>query len=240
MNLPVIGGAGHVGTILRPALEAHHTCRYLDLKPIEEAGQRSLVGDVNDEGVLWRALQGIEAILWVAMGTRPGAGAESCYDTDAAFDVNVGGLYRTLTLARRAGITRFVYTSSMSVYRSMHDRTRQPVTEGYPPDAWSAYGVTKHLGEIIGRTWAAQEPGASFIGLRIVVPRTPEDWPGNSYVAGKSWSSMGPGDLRRLFLAALDANTPGAHIVQASGDLGGAACSHEKVFQLLGWLPVGE
>lgn len=239
MKLLVIGGAGHVGSILRPALEARHTCFYLDLKPIPEAGERSFVGDLNDDGVLRQTLNGMDAVLWVAMGTRLGAGAESCYDTDAAFDVNVGGLYRTLNMACQAGITRFVYTSSLSVYRSMHDRSRQPITEGYPPDAWSAYGVTKHLGELMGRTWSSQVPGSIFVGLRIVVPRTEEEWPGNQYVAGKSWSSMGPNDLRRLFLAALEADTPGAHIVQASGDLGGAACSHEQAFRLLGWQPQG-
>src|SRR5688500_10717394 len=96
MNLLVIGGAGHVGSILRPALEARHSCRYLDLKLIPEAGERSIVGDLNDEAVLQQAVSGMDAILWMAMGVRPGAGAETCNDTDAAFGVNVRGLYRTL------------------------------------------------------------------------------------------------------------------------------------------------
>ena len=239
MNLLIIGGAGHVGSILRPALEAQHTCRYLDLQPIPEAADRSIVGDLNDEAVLLQALAGIDCVVWAAMGTRPGEGAGSCYDTDAAFDVNVRGLYQTLEAMRQAGIARFVYTSSLSVYRSLHDRTRQPITEGYPPDVWHAYGVTKHLGELMGQTWAAQQPGAIFLSLRIVVPRTDEEWPGNEYVPGKSWSSLGPQDLRRLFLAALAFDTPGAHFVQASGDMGGSVCCHERVFNLLGWQPQG-
>ena len=32
MKLLIIGGAGYVGSILQPALDAEHECRYLDLK----------------------------------------------------------------------------------------------------------------------------------------------------------------------------------------------------------------
>ena len=70
-----------------PALEAAHTCRYLDLQPIPEAADRSIVGDLNDEAVLRQALEGIDAVVWAAMGTRPGEGRTTRTSVAMACDV---------------------------------------------------------------------------------------------------------------------------------------------------------
>ena len=48
-----IGGAGYVGVILRPTLEEHHDCTFMDLRPVAGARGPCLIGpefDVNVRG----------------------------------------------------------------------------------------------------------------------------------------------------------------------------------------------
>jgi nucleoside-diphosphate-sugar epimerase len=238
MKVLVIGGAGYVGSIVRPALEAAHTCRYLDLKPLPDAAARSIVGDVNDPEVVEQAVQDIDAIVWLAMGMKPGMGTKGCNDLDAAFEVNVRGLYRVLFAADEAGVRRFVYASSLSVYRGLK-RNPAPITEELEPDAWRSYGITKRIGEYLGHAWLQHQPEAVFVALRLMWPRNEADWPGNEYRPGKKWYPIGPNDLRRVFLAALECAQPGAHSVQVTGDLGGEYVPNARATELLGWKPLG-
>ena len=56
----------------------------------------------------------------------------------------------------------------------------------------------------------------------------------------KKFHGLGPLDTRRLFLAALNCSTPGAHIVQAAGDVNGEKFPSDKAYEVLGWRPRGE
>lgn len=239
MKVLVIGGAGYVGSILRPALEAEHFCRYLDLKPIAGSEDRCVVGDLNNPVVLDRALTGMDAVVWVAMGIKQDADrGRGCLDLDASFDVNVRGFYRVVSTAANLGIRRFVYASSLSVYRSIRRRGSM-LDESSTPDAWKPYGITKRMGEFIGQALVQQNPAATFIGLRLMWPRSDADWPGNEYVPGKDWYPIGPNDLRRLFLAALACPHPGAHMMQATGDLEGGFVPNDEATRVIGWKPQG-
>jgi len=260
MKLLVVGGAGYVGSILRPALEAEHDCRHLDIKPVEGAGPDSIVGDVDDEATARKALEGVEGILWVAMGVPTGPQKiEGCQNVNAAFDVNVRAFYRLLNFAHKISVRRVVYASSLSVYEHCNARGKYPLDESFEPDAFDPYGMTKRLGEIIGQTWALQQEERTFVALRLMWPRSDQDWPGNEYKRGRTssltrsghrvglegsgqaaaWHPTGPNDLRRLFLAALALERPGAFAIQASGDLEGLAFPFTQVKALLGWQPQG-
>ena len=50
MKVLVVGGAGYVGTILRPALDKEHQCVHFDLSPVPGAQERTIIGDVTDPG----------------------------------------------------------------------------------------------------------------------------------------------------------------------------------------------
>jgi len=240
MRLLVVGGAGYVGSILRPILEGNHSCRYFDLKPVPGAGERCIVGDVNDDVVVAQAMrEPVDALVWLAMGTRHGFQDGSEHELDHAFQVNVRGLYRVLSAAAAAGVRRYVHAGSMSVHARLCDPACFPITEASPDDAWEPYGMSKRIGEFIGRALVERHPDATFLSLRLMWPRNDEDWPGHEFRPGKSFYALGPNDLRRLFVAALAFERPGFHAVQASGDLGGDAFPNARVADLLGWQPEG-
>ena len=231
MKVLVVGAAGYVGSILRPALEREHDCTYFDRREISRAEDRMIVGDVNDEAKVRRAVEGIEAIIYAPLGVKPGT-QKDVGDIDASFGVNLRAWYRWLVIALEAGIRRFVYASSMSVYHSL-DRRR--TDETMPADAWSAYGTSKRLAETVCESAAQAHPDITIVALRMYWPRNDQDWPVNDVSF-----AQGPNDLRRLYLAALACDEPGAHIVQTTGDLDGSRHPHNAVAKLLGWTPEGK
>ena len=242
MNLLIIGGAGHVGSILRPALEADHNCIYFDRKPVTGAEQRSIVGDVNDDDAIVAAMTDIDAVLYLAMGVGQGgkvAGGKGVANINAAFDVNVRGLYRALRYAMEADIRKFIYASSLSVYRSL--KRNGHIDETIPPNAFDTYGLSKQLGERTCETAARMYPDATIISLRLMHPFDEQQW--QQYDGAKPYRGYfptGPNDLRRLFSAAIACDEPGSHIIQATGDTAGERYSHERARQTLGWQAVGE
>lgn len=235
MNLLIVGGAGYVGSLLRPTLEATHRCRYLDLRPVEGAEDRSVIGSVNDAEAVARAVDGQEALIYLAMGTVDGI-RQTVNDIDAAFGVNVQGLYRVLAQALAAGVRRVCVASSLSVY---HGPYPGRMDETHPADAWQPYGLSKRLGEFICEAAAPHYPDATFVVLRLILPRNEADWPEHRYdpMKGRNSFALGPEDTRRLFVKALELDAAGCHIVQATGDVTGTHLPNTRVHDLLGWQP---
>ena len=232
MNILVVGGAGHVGSILRPALEREHCCYYFDLKPIPGAESRSFVGNVRSDALVDRAIAGCDAIVYLALGIKPGSVANAT-DIDPAFSVNVGGWCRFLQSGLRAGVRRFVYASSMSVYQFCSHRV---VDEDSPANAWHSYGLSKRFGEELCRMAAGRHPDAVIIALRMYRPMTDEEWQRmrDTPVCYQNFV-QGPDDLRRLYLAALACNVPGAHILNTTGDVDAKRFPNTSATELLGW-----
>lgn len=238
MNVLIVGGAGHVGTILRPALEPAYNCRYLDLHPVEGAEDRTVVGDVNDETAVTRAVEGQQALVYLAMGVAMQSnGQRSVSDVDAAFDVNVRGFYRVLALALQAGVQRVCLASTLSVYKRL-DRVT-PVDEMVPADSWEPYGLSKRVGEFLCQAASQRYPEATIVALRLMRPTNEADWPQVRFDPAKKrrLGATGPQDIRRLFLRALELDRPGCHIVQATGDITDQRLPNHRVRELLGWLP---
>ena len=229
MKVLFVEAAGHVGSILRPALEREHECTYFDRLPVSGAEARTVVADVNDEEEVRSALVGIEAVIYAPLGIKPGT-TKDVSDMDASFTVNVRGWYRLLSIALEAGVRRFVYASSMSVYRQLDQR----IDERTPPDAWEGYGLSKRLAESVCQAAAQTYPDVTIVACRMYLPQSEKDWPTN-----ENPFATGPNDLRRLYLAALTCDEPGAHILQTTGDLEASRYSHNAVTELLGWAPDG-
>lgn len=235
MNVLIVGGGGYVGSNLRPALEAEHQCRHFDINPIPGADPSSIVGDVRDVPLARKACQGMDAVVYLAMGGLKDKSAI----IRTSFDVNVQGVYVFLDAAAQAGVRTFVYTSTLSVYQNPH----RPMTEDIPPDQFEAYGLTKYLGEVICERAARQFPRMCIVALRLMYPRSEKDFPKFRYdpaLGAENMSALGPNDARRLYLAAVACRKPGVHIVQATGDLEQLRYPHTRVQELLGWLPRGD
>lgn len=259
MHLLLIGGAGHLGSIVRPALEREHTCRYLDIKPVPGAADRTIIGSVNDDEAMRKALEGIDVALYMALGvgepfTPPGLSHPSPHhNPDVAMNVNVLGVYRMLMHGLEMGVRRYVHASSLSVYEGAGKP--YPVDETHPLDAWTPYGLTKRLAEDVCHAATQRYPDASILALRLVLPMSDEqwaerearrqEWAAQQEVEGTQGSrrrrshALGPEDARRLYQAAVRFDQPGFHPVQTSGDVAGEDISHDRVCKLIGWKPEG-
>lgn len=237
MKVLIVGGAGYVGQIVVPYLEKFFDCWHFDIKPVQGAEQRTLVADVGNEDAVQQAVADKEAVLYLAMGW--GKNKKDMLDCNVigpAFDVNVRGLYRFLYYGLAAGVKRFVYASTLSVYKNFWGFR---VTEAAPADSWYPYGLSKRVGEFICQCASQEYPDRTISALRLILPRNEQDWPAHRYnpQLPRNSCAIGPNDTRRLFEAALRLDKPGFHLAQASGDMEGRQIPNDRVFELLGWKP---
>jgi len=118
----VPGGAGYVGAILIPKLLARgHHVRVFDTYAYGQpfapftgaAGLTEIVGDVRDRELVTRSLEGCDAVIHLACISN-----DPSFELDPAYgkSVNFDCFAPLVTAAKRAGVRRFVYASSSSVY----------------------------------------------------------------------------------------------------------------------------
>lgn len=162
----VTGGAGYVGSVLVPRLLAEgHNVKVIDLylygKEIfaEHRGSRltEIQGDIRDPLVVAEAMKGCDAVIHLA-----------CISNDPSFDLDPSlgksinyDCFRPLVKASKtAGVERFVYASSSSVY-GVKDVPN--VTEDEPLDPLTDYSKYKALCEGV----LAEERAPGFTTLTV-------------------------------------------------------------------------
>jgi dihydroflavonol-4-reductase len=147
----VTGGTGFVGShVVRALVAAGHTPRVLRrqtsrMDALEGlAGYGPVIGDVLDPASLDAAMDGCEWVFHVA--------AVSDYwrqDVGWLYKVNVDGTRHVLAAAKRAGVSRLVFTSSAAAVGFREDGfpADETVTFNQPPGAFP-YAHSKFLAEI--------------------------------------------------------------------------------------------
>jgi len=244
MKVLIVGGAGYVGSILRPGFEAEHECSYFDIHPVPGRESRTTVAEVTDIEAAQRALDGMDAVVYLAMGT----GCREKFNVSGprtdislpgpAFSVNVGGIFNFLHEGLPRGVRKFVYASSLSVFTP--EAPSHKLMDDAPPNAWHGYGVSKRAAEAVLQMAAQHEPAGVYVALRLMAPRRLEDFANREPWKDRPCPHLGPLDTTRLFLAALACPHPGAHLIQATGDLEEKFYEHRRARVLLGWSPRGE
>lgn len=242
MRVLIVGAAGYVANIVRPALEAAHTCCYFDFRDVPGAGERMINGDVNDQAAVENAVAGFDSIIYLALGVQKGGRISEQYknvrDIGAAFGVNTQGLYRFLAAGLAAGVTHFIYGDSLSVFQGLNGT--KGISDDTPTNAWDPYGMSKRLGEALCEAAGEQYPESTILALRMIHPLNDEHWPDGGCLPERMRRfSQGPNDLGRLFLAALAYRVPGVQFINTTGDLSGELLPNTKASQLLGWKPEG-
>ena len=117
-------------------------------------------GDILQRDVLDAAMKDVDGVfhlaaLWLL----------HCRDyPEAAFETNVRGTFQVIQAAIRAGVQRFIYSSSASVYGNALET---PMTEEHPYNNDTFYGATKIAGEHLLKALATQH-GLSWAGLRYM------------------------------------------------------------------------
>lgn len=244
MKVLLIGGSGHVGSFLTPYLLRHHDVRVLDLQPPRHAGLEYVAGSATDPDALRRALQGVDAFIWLVMRHGQGGSVttQNLPTIMENYDVNTKGLHLLLYIAQEVGVMRGVYTSTMSVHYRKRDS--YPGEELVPLDTPSVYGLTKGFGELICQ-YFARWFGMNLIALRITGPRTREQWLEERrhprvYPDGSRIYVTDEEDLAEAYLRSLEAVQTGHGRFDAvfiAGDERETEHNLSKARRLLGWEP---
>ncbi|TPV96812.1 MAG: NAD-dependent epimerase/dehydratase family protein [Myxococcales bacterium FL481] len=163
----VTGGAGYVGSALVPAL-LDHGCRVnvLDLylygtDLFAEQRGRALTefpGDIRDPELCVRALAGVDTVVHLACISN-----DPSYDLDPQLgrSINFDAFRPLVHAAKRAGVRRFIYASSSSVYGV---KTDSAVTEDLPLEPLTDYSKFKAECETV--LAAEREPGFETVIVR--------------------------------------------------------------------------
>jgi nucleoside-diphosphate-sugar epimerase len=245
MKVLLVGGSGHVGSFITPYLKQQHDLRVLDLRPPRHAGVEFVEGSVTDPAALKTALTGVDAFIWLVM-RKPQGGSFRDQDVETIaenYEVNCKGLHLCLFTAHEVGVTRGVYTSSMSVhYRGREYYSQEEIV---PLDTPTVYGLSKGFGELICQ-YFARWWDMNLIALRITGPRTREQFLEQRQNPPPAQAGVPPlfvtdeEDLANAYLAALEAVQHGHGRFDAffiAGDEAEKEHNLTKARRLLGWAP---
>lgn len=154
----VTGGAGFIGSnICEALLEKRCHVRCLDnlstgsMSNIEhlldDDNFKFIEGDITDYGTCEAAVCGAEFVMHeAAWGSVPRSiEMPRYYET-----VNIAGTLNMMEASRQAGVKKFVYASSSSVYG---DSRELPKREGHEGSVLSPYALTKLVDEGYGRLY---------------------------------------------------------------------------------------
>lgn len=150
MKVLVAGDRGYIGAILVPFLrEAGHEVRGLDLdlyegcdlgpSPISGADAARPRVDMRD--VTPGQLKGFDAVVCLAALSNDPLGD---LNPAATYSVNLDGTLKLARAAKQAGVPRFLFSSSCSLYGAAGSA---PVTEEAEQNAVTPYGESKIMAE---------------------------------------------------------------------------------------------
>ncbi|MGE0454300.1 MAG: SDR family oxidoreductase [Vicinamibacteria bacterium] len=183
MKILVTGGAGFIGSHIVEALVARgHRVRVLD--DFYSGKRRNLAavrrdvellrGDCADPRMAKRAVRGVAAVFHEA--AIPSV-ARSVHDPAQSHRANATGTLSLLVAARDAGVSRFVYASSSSIYG---ETPGLPKRETHTPSPLSPYAVAKLMGEHYLRVFCSLY-GMQGLALRYFNVFGPRQDPGSPY-----------------------------------------------------------
>ena len=185
MKYLVTGGAGFIGSnIVEELLKRGEEVRVLDnfstgkRENLKGFGKdvELIEGDIRSYHIVKQAVAGIDVVLHqAALPSVP----RSINDPITSNEVNVGGTLNMLDASKEAGVKRFVFASSSSIYG---DTPELPKHEGMTPNPLSPYAVSKLAGEKYCRVFA-QVYGLHTVALRYFNVFGPRQDPNSQYSA---------------------------------------------------------
>jgi nucleoside-diphosphate-sugar epimerase len=164
-NIFITGGAGYVGSLLVPRLlsegykvTVYDTCFFgNDFLPLDNLNFKLVTGDIRNTEFLAKSVKNHDVVINMA-----------CISNDASFElnedlstsVNLHAFHPMVKACKKAGVKRFIYASSSSVY-GVSDSPN--VTEDHPLVPVSLYN--KYKGECEPMLW--EEVNNDFVGVTL-------------------------------------------------------------------------
>jgi UDP-glucose 4-epimerase/dTDP-L-rhamnose 4-epimerase len=157
----VTGGCGHIGSfVVRKLIQRKAThIRIIDRLSAYPFNQLDVFckdvladdrvefikGDIADRETIKRIIQGVDIVFHLAAYADVAA---TIYNPDEDFRSNIIGTYNVLKASLEAGVKRYVFASSASVYG---DQQSSKFKEDMKPNPLSTYANSKLWGEIQAR-----------------------------------------------------------------------------------------
>lgn len=186
MRALIFGGAGSIGSRLSAALVARgDEVLSLDVSaepvvPSDAFAQvDARIGSVQDAAAVDEVVAEFRPDSIFHLAAILSGLAET--DSELAWRVNVDGTRNVLEAARRFGIGKVVFTSTVATYGA---GLPEPITEDAPQWPSGLYGVTKVLGERLG-VYYHQRFGLDFRSVRLaamVAPTAPAGGAASAFV----------------------------------------------------------
>ena len=202
MRVLVTGGAGFIGShVVDRLLAAGIAPRIFDVRPSAHHGEvDAVLGDLLDREALQRAMRGCDAVVHLAAAADVDDVARRPAEAEA---VNARGTLNVLEAARRAGVTRVVYASTIWVYGSATGTVDEDHAVELPDHLYTA---TKLAGEMYCRSYAALYDLECTV-LRFGIPYGPRARPAGvipifvrKALAGEPLTIAGEGLQSRRFV----------------------------------------
>ena len=244
MRILITGVAGLVGSILAKELSINHEVTGIDLRQSELV--ETAVVDLADAAAIAPSFAGIDAVIHLA--------AERRHEREIGWDIltprNIVPTANVYQAAHEAGVSRFVFTSSMHVmgmyeedepwrsivggdYAGLDPATVPLISGSMPPRPDGRYAVSKEFGESLGRYYADCE------GMEVVCVRfgttSPDSKPGADPRSFVSWFSHR--DISGFFRACVERPGIGYEIVYGTSANTWKAYDTAYAWEVLGFTP---
>ena len=147
-GIAVIGGAGFVGSRLMARFSMEGIVSSVYDIDYSNSVAKSIYCDVEDNDSLEQLIN-VDTIINLAAIHRDDVRPLSRYD-----DVNVQGSVNVCEVARKYGVNKIIFTSSVAIYGFAPADT----DETGEPNYFNDYGRTKYLAEQVYKEWQAEDP----------------------------------------------------------------------------------
>lgn len=148
MNILVTGNQGYIGSVLTEMLLAKgyfvmglDTAFYERLYGEHNQNFKQIVKDIRD--IELKDLEGVDAIIHLAALSNDPLGE---FDKDLTRDINFISTVNLVRLAKKAGVKRFIYSSSQSMY-GISDTSKEVEEDNSEKNPITEYAKTKWLAE---------------------------------------------------------------------------------------------